>query len=93
MSIECEGASGADDSVLLIVNCAEMKEATAFSRNNTLYIPFRTVSEHVDIPFEYDAETHTRNISYTFQNEPYLIDINENGFVFGLHRRKTMDFQ
>jgi len=72
-------ASAKDDSVPLVVNGFGMSEAKAYQRNDTMYIPFRAVFEYLGIPFEYDGETHS--ISYTFQDEPYLIDIREESII------------
>lgn len=64
-----------DDSIRLVVNGVDRSDAIAFKRNGTTYIPFRAVFKHLGIPFQYDKTTHS--ISYTFQEEPYSIDIQE----------------
>ncbi|MFD1956621.1 hypothetical protein ACFSL6_21160 [Paenibacillus thailandensis] len=71
-------SASSSDSVQLVVNGAPLSE-TAYNRNGTLYIPFRAVFEQAGIPFEYDLQSHI--ISYTFQDEPYSIDITQESII------------
>jgi|GEM_PF-3505704 len=68
-------ASAGDDPVSLRVNDEPITDTNAYNYNDITYIPFRAVFEALDIPFRYDKST--QSISYTFQEELYSIDIQQ----------------
>lgn len=68
-------ASTASTPVSLFVNDLKLDQTNAFFQDDELYLPFRAIFQQLDIPIEYDKESHS--ISYVYQNEPYAIDITQ----------------